>query len=154
MITRHIFIVTVVVLIFGMATVAVAQSPFVGKWKLNPGKSKMTGTAPLEWTDVIREIEGDRFEVTTIIALPDGSKVNEVIVWPRYGGIATYPQGGVEEGLMDVMTTISPNEWIFTRLVDGKQTGFMNCNVSPDDNMMRYTLGMPGLEGEAVFDKQ
>ncbi len=68
-------------------------------------------------------------------------------------GIATYPQDDVE-GLMDVMTTISSREWIFTRLVDGKQTGFMNCNISQNDTIMRYTLRMPGLEGEAVLDKQ
>ncbi len=153
MITRHIFVATVVILIVGIATVTVAQSPFVGTWKLNPGKSKLTGIAPLEWTDVIREIEGDRFEVTTIITLPDGSNINEVIVWPRYGGIATYPQDNVER-LMDVMTTISSTEWIFTRLVDGKQTGFMNCNISQNNNIMHYTLRMPGLEGEAVLDKQ
>ena len=108
----------------------------------------------MEWTDVIREIEGDRFEVTTIMAFPNGSNINEVIVWPRQGGIATYLQGGAE-GAMDVMTTISPTEWIFTRMVDGKQTGFINLLVSQNGNIIRYTIKFPGvMEGEALFDKQ
>jgi uncharacterized protein (TIGR02246 family) len=136
------------------ATVAVAQSPFIGTWKLNLDKSKFIGSAPLEWTDVYREIEGDQYEVTTKIALADGTTMNEVIVWPRKGGVATFSQGETE-GAIEVESMISPNEMIATRIKDGKQIGFINILVSQNGKTMHYTLRHPGIiEGEGVFDKQ
>jgi hypothetical protein len=130
------------------------KSVFIGSWKLNLYKSKFVGPAPLEWTDVFREIEGDQYEVTTEIVLPDGSNINEVIVWPQQGGVATFLQGGAE-GVTEVETMISPNEWLVTRMVDGKQEGSIHQIVSNDGKTLRYTLRIPGiLEGEAVFDKQ
>ena len=117
-------------------------------------KSKFIGAAPLEWIDVIREAEEDQFEVNTKIVLPENVIINEVLVWSRQGGVAKYLQGG-PEGAMDVITTISPNEWILTRIVDGKQIGWMNFLVSPNGKAIRYILKVPGLiEGEVVFDKQ
>ncbi len=130
------------------------KSAFIGTWKLNLDKSKFVGPAPPDWTDVYREIEGDRYEVTTEIILPDGSNINEVIVWPQQGGVATFLQGGAE-GVTEVETMISPNEWIVTRLVDKKQIGLIKLIVSQNGKTMRYTLRIPGvIEGEAVFDKQ
>lgn len=143
-----------VIPMLAIATVAVAQSPFIGTWKLNLDKSKFIGPAPLGWTDVYREIEGDQYEVTTKIVLPDGSIMNEVIVWPRQGGMASFLNGGTE-GVTEVETMISPNEWIVTRMVDGKQTGLIKLLFYQNGKTIRCTVKMPGLmEGEAVFDKQ
>ena len=133
---------------------AATQSSFIGTWKLNLDKSNFIGSAPLEWTDVYREIEGDQYEVTTKIVLSDGTILNEVIVWPRQGGVATFSQGGTE-GAIEVGSMISPNEMIATRMMDGEQIGFIKILVSQNGKTMRYTLRHPGiLEGEAVFDKQ
>ena len=151
---RSIVVAAIIIPMLALATVAFAQSPFTGTWKLNLDKSKFIGAAPLGWTDVFREIEGDQCEVTSKIILPDGSIINEVIVWPRQGGIATFRQGGTE-GVMEVETLISPNEWLATRMLNGKQTGLVNLLVSQDGKIIRYALKIPGLiEGEAVFEKQ
>ena len=151
---RSIAVAAIVIPMLAIATVAIAQSPFVGTWKLNLEKSKFIGSAPLEWTDAYREIEGDQFEVMVKIVLPDGSTLNEVIVWPRQGGVATFLQGGAE-GVTEVETLISSNEWLATRMVDGKQIGTTNLFVSQNGKTMRYTLKIPGaIEGEAIFDKQ
>lgn len=151
---RSIAVAAIIIPMLAIAAVAVAQSPFIGTWKLNLDKSKFVGAAPLGWTDVFREIEGDQCEVTTKIVLPDGSIIDEVIVWPRQGGIAKFLQGGTE-GVIEVETMISPNEWLATRMADGKQTGLVKLLVSQDGKTMRYTLIIPGLmEGKAVFDKQ
>jgi hypothetical protein len=141
-----------IISVLAIATVAIAQSPFTGTWKLNLKKSKFISAAPLGWTDVFREIEDDQVEVTTKIILPDQSVINEVIVWPRQGGIATFRQGGTE-GVMEVETLISPDEWLATRMVNGKQTGLVKLIVSKNGKTMRYTFtGL--MEGEAVFEKQ
>jgi hypothetical protein len=152
---KNIFIGIIVILAFCFLSAQSKQAnPFIGTWKLNLDKSKFVGAAPLGWTDVFREIEGDQCEVTTKIVLPDGSIIDEVIVWPRQGGIAKFLQGGTE-GVIEVETMISPNEWLATRMADGKQTGLVNLLVSQDGKTMRYTLRIPGLmEGEAVFEKQ
>ncbi len=141
-----------VISVLAIATVAIAQSPFTGTWKLNLKQSKFISAAPLGWTDVFREIEDDQVEVTTNIILPDQSVINEVIVWPRQGGIAKFRQGGTE-GVMEVETLISPDEWLATRMVNGKQTGLVKLIVSKNGKTMRYKItGL--MEGEAVFEKQ
>lgn len=151
---RSISVAAILILIMAFATVAVAQNPFVGTWKLNLDKSSFVGPAPLEWIDTYREIEGDQCEVTTKIVLPDGSKMDEVIVWPRQGGASTFVKGG-SEGTNEVASMISQNEMIGTRMVDGKQIGLLKIIASQDGKTLRYTIKIPGtMEGEAVFDKQ
>ena len=121
---------------------------------LNLDKSSFVGPAPLEWIDTYREIEGDQCEVTTKIVLPDGSKMDEVIVWPRQGGASTFVKGG-SEGTNEVASMISQNEMIGTRMVDGKQIGLLKIIVSQNGKTLHYTIKIPGtMEGEAVFDKQ
>ena len=151
---RFITVAAIVISMLVIATAAVAQSPFVGTWKLNLDKSNFIVGAPLGWTDVFREIEGDQYEVKSEIALPDGSIINEVMVWPRQGGVAAFIQGGAE-GVTDVETVISPNEMFVTRMVDKKQSGLIKLLVSPNGKIIRYTIKFPGvMEGEALFDKQ
>ena len=132
-----------------------ADNPFIGTWKLNLAKSKFSGVAPKEWTDVYREVEGDKLEVTAKIIMADGSSLNEKLVYPQQGGAATFLQGG-GQGIYEVETLIAPSEWLGTRMKDGKQIGCMRIFVSKDRKTMHYILKITDipLEGEAVFDRQ
>ena len=132
-----------------------AADPFVGTWKLNLAQSKFSRSAPKEWTDVYREVEGDKLEVTAKMIMADGSSLNEKFVYPQRGGAATFLQGG-GSGIYEVETWITPSEWLSTRMKDGKQIGSMRMVVSKDRKTMHYTLKIMDipLEGEAVFDKQ
>jgi len=141
---------------FGLAGLLYgADNPFVGTWKLNLAKSKFSRPAPKEWTDVYREVEGDKLEVTAKTIMADGSSLNEKLVYPQRGGAATFLQGG-GNGIYEVETLITPSEWLSTRMKDGKQIGCMRMVVSKDRKTMHYILKITDipLEGEAVFDKQ
>jgi len=132
-----------------------ATDPFVGTWKLNRAKSKFFKGAPKEWTDIYREVADSKLEVTAKIVLPDGSSLNERLVYPRQGGAAIFLQGG-GNGIYEVETMITPYEWLGTRMKDGRQIGLMRMVVSKDGETMRYIMRLTDLEveGEAVFDRQ
>jgi hypothetical protein len=92
--------------VFGLAGLLYgANNPFIGTWKLNLAKSKFSGSAPKEWTDVYREVEGDKLEVTAKIIMADGSSLNEKLVYPQRGGAATFLEGG-GNGIYEVETLL------------------------------------------------
>src|ERR1700739_1206777 len=72
-----------------------AQSnPFVGTWKLNPGKSKLTSGAPppKEETVTIQMI-GDQDQVTANGTAADGSALSLKYEFPDRGGVGKFLVG-------------------------------------------------------------
>jgi hypothetical protein len=56
--------------------VAQQESPFVGTWKLNPAKSKFTGTQPIKSQTRTEVAQGDGFKVTYEGIAADGSPIS------------------------------------------------------------------------------
>jgi hypothetical protein len=162
---KHILAVMAAILVLALATIAMAEDPMVGTWKLNVEKSKFSQAylaftkqaAPKEETRVFR-IVNDHYEFSGTITRTDGSSRSFKCLIPKQGG-ALECEGPAREGFSLIFTVIGPGNWYATVLQNGKQTSAGPFAVSKDGKTLRDIdrgidpQGKP-FEQIQVFDKQ
>jgi len=145
-----------------------AADPIIGTWKLNiektlernSGKSQIPELAvnPIkEQTEVYRDLDSERIEITLTRTSTDGTSSVSKLVWPAQGGAVTFLQGD-PRGRSLVETLIAPGEWYVTYLREGKQILTLHKAVSKDGKTLVQTFkgvfsGTPA-EIVTVFDRQ
>jgi hypothetical protein len=155
-------IMTAMVCVLALATVAMAADPIIGSWKLNLAQSKLTPdplglAAPKEWTEVVREL-GDQYEGTGTGIRTDGSPISYKWTSPKQGGAVKVQMSGLPEGIYFVRTAIEPGDEYWTLLVNDKQVRVSHF-MFKDGKTMRETIkgndakGKP-IEGLEVWEKQ
>jgi hypothetical protein len=144
------------VVLFALAGTLLAQSPFVGNWKLDPAKTKYTaGEPPKEITLVIAE-QGDSLQVTATGTNSDGSPLSLKYTVPLKGGA-----GQVQEGPYDAISSklVSANVRENSYSKGGKEVASRRVVVSKDGKTIRSTVKGINAAGKTVtgtdvFDKQ
>lgn len=148
---------TVVVMIVAGIGVLIAQSnPFVGTWKLNPAKSKVTsGASPKEETLTVQMV-GKQRQVTVNGIAADGSSISIKYETPDKGGA-----GKILGGPLDAVSgkRIDDNTYETSLMKGGKEMLHHRLVVSNDGKTMRVAgegtdaQGKP-VSGVEVFEKQ
>jgi hypothetical protein len=142
--------------LLAFAGTLLAQSPFVGTWKLDTAKTKYTrGEPPKDLTLVIEE-QGDNLQLTGTGTNADGSPLSTKFTVPVKGG-----DGQVQKGPYDAITekVIKPNVREATWSKDGKVVITRRGVVSQDGKTFRSTVkgvnpaGKP-FAGTEVFEKR
>jgi hypothetical protein len=142
--------------LLALAVPLFAADPFVGTWKLDPGKSKYTaGTAPKDVTIAIEE-QGDNLQVTATGSYQDGSPISVKYTVPKAGGTGT-----VQEGPFDAITSkrVSAHARENRYSKNGKEIISRRTVVSQDGKTLRITAKGTDAQGKPVagvdiFDKQ
>jgi hypothetical protein len=133
-----------------------AQSPFVGTWKLDTAKSKYTKGAPPTNLTLVIEEQGTNLKATATGTASDGSPISAGFIVPIKGGTGTV-QAGEFNGVTSKV--ISANVRDNTYLKDGKEWRTRHMTVSSDGKTMTSrvkgmnTAGTP-IDGTDVFEKQ
>src|SRR4051812_3980765 len=140
----------------GLAALLMAADPFVGTWKMNPGKTKFKrGAPPKEQTVTISESGSDMAVKVEGIA-SDGSKIATQYTVPSAGGA-----GKIESPVWDGITAkrINPSEREMSYLKGGKTVYTTHSKLSADGKSL--TVASKGLnvlgkevEGDVVYDKK
>ncbi len=147
----------VVVMAVVASDVLLAQSnPFVGTWKLNPVKSKVTsGASPKEETLTVQMV-GDQDQVTANGTAADGSPISIKYETPDKGGAGKFLAGPYDGASGKI---INDNTREVTFMKGGKEMVHFQGVVSKDGKTMRVTgegtdaQGKP-VSGVEVFEKQ
>lgn len=144
------------VALFAFAGTLLAESPFVGTWKLNPAETKYTTGDPAKDVTVVIEEQGDNLHVTATGTNADGSPLSVKYTVPVKGG-----EGKVEEGPYDGMSAKAMSAHVRdnTYTKDGKTVSARHWVVSKDGKTMRAMVkGMNPqgntVAGTEVYDKQ
>lgn len=133
-----------------------AQSPFVGTWKLDTAKTKYTtGMPPKDVTLVIEE-QGDNLQVSATGTNADGSALSVKYTVPEKGGA-----GQVQDGPYDAITSkrISANVRQNSYMKNGKEVASRHQVVSRDGKTLRSSVKGTNTQGNTVagidvFEKQ
>jgi hypothetical protein len=152
--------------LFALAGSLYAAAPIIGTWKLNMAKSKSPSQQMnlKELTEIYREIEPDKMELTRRGIGADGSLFLEKYIYPRQGGIVDRIGLGGEDtspnldaGIIGIF--VAPSEWYTVFLKSGTQYMLIHKSISKDGKTMRQTVriidekGKP-VEGLSFFDKE
>ena len=141
-------------------TAPVAKDPFIGVWKLNPGKSKYeTGGAPTSFTRTYEDRGGGTIFMTTDVTIPQGS-TRAYLVYRRDG--KPYPEAaaGVQSIRMVSVKAVDPRTEDVYLVVDGKTSEMPSTiTVSADGMTMTQVVTGRDAKGKAftntiVYDKQ
>ena len=141
------------------ASTLFAADPFVGTWKLDPSKSKHSGSAPnaKEATIVIEE-QGDNYQVTVTGTNSDDSPLSVKYTVPIKGGTGQVEASG---DVFDAVSSkrIKSNQRENTYMKGGKNTGTRRSVVSKDGKTLTNTFKGIDAQGNPVtsiqvFDKQ
>lgn len=137
------------------ATAALAESPFIGTWKLDSAKTKFTaGEPPREETLVVADA-GDHATVTATGTTADGRPISIRYSVPAKGGPAD-----IQESPCDAMTITrtgaNATDTVCTRR--GRPIGTRHTVISDDGKTMTATVdGIDArgrVSGVEVYDKQ
>ena len=136
--------------------------PILGTWLLNTGQTTwMPNQVPSKvQTEVYREIDGRRIELTASRTRIDGSSRYARYSFPSEGGMMRVEQGeGFDPKDSFLTLRLSAYEWISLYLTDGRQTETRYKVISKDGKTMRHTLRTVDKEGNPVesiqvFEKQ
>jgi hypothetical protein len=136
------------------------NDPFIGVWKLNPGKSKYeTGGAPTSFTRTYEDRGGGTIFMTTDVTIPQGS-TRAYLVYRRDG--KPYPEAAVGVQairMVSVRATDSRTEDVYL-VVDGKTSETPSTiTISADGMTMTQVVSGRDAKGKAftntiVYDKQ
>jgi hypothetical protein len=154
---RFLVFATVVALSLVASDVLLAQSnPFIGTWKLNPAKSKLTsGVLPKEETVTIQMV-GDQDQVTLNGTAADGSPILTKYEMPDKGGVGKFLNGPFDTASAKV---INDSTREITYMKDGKEMMHLHVAVSRDGKTQTSTVkgttpqGNP-ISGVTVWNKQ
>lgn len=150
------FILASVVVCLAAAVVCFAADDFIGTWKLNEAKSKISAGSPKN-TTVIYEAAGDRVKVTTDGTDGDGKPSHSE--WTgKYDG-KDYPVTGDPNTDTRSYKKVNDHTLAFTNKKGGKVTIRGEGVVSADGKSRTVTLSGTNSKGEnytstAVYDKQ
>jgi hypothetical protein len=136
------------------------KDPFIGMWKLNPGKSKYeSGGAPTSFTRTYEDRGGGTIFMTTDVTIPQGS-TRTYLVYRRDG--KPYPEAaaGVQSIRMVSVTAIDPRTEDVYVIIDGKASDKPSTiTISTDGMTMTQVVSGRDGKGKAftntiVYDKQ
>ena len=136
------------------------SDPFVGVWKLNPGKSKYeAGGAPTSFTRTYEDRGGGTIFMTTDVTIPQGS-TRAYLVYRRDG--KPYPEAaaGVQSIRMVSVKAVDTRTEDVYLVVDGKASETPSTiTVSADGMTMTQVVSGRDAKGKAftntiVYDKQ
>jgi hypothetical protein len=136
------------------------KDPFIGVWKLNPGKSKYeSGGAPTSFTRTYEDRGGGTIFMTTDVTIPQGS-TRAYLVYRRDG--KPYPEAavGVQSIRMVSVKATDPRTEDVYLVVDGKTSETPSTiTISADGMTMTQVVGGRDTKGKAftntiVYDKQ
>jgi hypothetical protein len=140
-----------------MTSVAVnAADPFIGTYKLNAAKSKMSGApAVVDGTLIITE-DGDNLVLTPSFKTTDGPVGGGRLVIPKAGGIVRVPEG---EGAYDSITRVNSNTIQVVTTRQGKEGLRVQLTLSPDGKALTRSIKGTNpqeqpLEGLSVLERQ
>ena len=138
------------------------REPIIGTWLLNTTLSTwLPNQVPSKvQTEVYREVDGHRIELTASRTRIDGSSRFARYSFPAEGGLMRVEQGdGFDPKDSFLTIRLSAYEWISVYLTDGRQTETRYKVISKDGKSIRHTLrildkaGNP-VESTQVFEKQ
>ena len=143
--------------LLGFAATLCAADPFVGKWKMNPDKSKyLVGTPPREQIVTITETSTD-LQVKVEGVTADGTKTVVFYTIPLEGGMGKmFETSPAYDGISG--KHLGPYEREISRLKDGKAVFTARSTVSKEGNSMAVhsqgvsPLGKP-VDAYIVYDK-
>jgi hypothetical protein len=143
----------------GVATTN-TKDPFIGAWKLNPGKSKYeSGGAPTSFTRTYEDRGGGTIFMTTDVTIPQGS-TRAYLVYRRDG--KPYPEAavGAQSIRMVTVTAADPRTEDVYFIVDGKTSETPSTiKISADGMTMTQVVSGRDAKGKAftntiVYDKE
>ena len=141
-------------------TAPAGKDPFIGVWKLNPGKSKYeTGGAPTSFTRTYEDRGGGTIFMTTDVTIPQGS-TRAYLVYRRDG--KPYPEAaaGVQSIRMVSVKAVDTRTEDVYLVVDGKASETPSTiTISADGMTMTQVVSGRDGKGKAftntvVYDKQ
>jgi hypothetical protein len=141
-------------------TASNTKDPFIGVWKLNPGKSKYeSGGAPTSFTRTYEDRGGGTIFMTTDVTIPQGS-TRAFLVYRRDG--KPYPEAavGAQSIRMVTITAVDPRTEDVYLIVDGKTSETPSTiTISADGMAMTQVVSGRDAKGKAftntiVYDKQ
>jgi hypothetical protein len=142
------------------ATARNDRDPFIGVWRLNPGKSKYeSGGAPTSFTRSYEDRGGGTIFMTTDVTIPQGS-ARTYLVYRRDG--KPYPEAaaGVQAVRMVSVTAVNSRTEDVYVIADGKPSETPSTiTISPDGMTMTQVVTGRDAKGKAftntiVYDKQ
>ena len=150
---RSILIVLAVCLVG--AAVALAADPFLGNWKLNEAKSKLTG-GPKN-TTVVYEAAADSIKITTDGTDPQGKPAHSE--WTGKFDGKDYPVSGDPSADARAYTKVNDHTLTFENKKGGKVGLSGRITVSADGKTRTVHVSGTGPDGKkftstAVYDKQ
>jgi hypothetical protein len=143
-----------------VVTASNTKDPFIGVWKLNPGKSKYeSGGAPTSFTRTYEDRGGGTIFMTTDVTIPQGS-TRAYLVYRRDG--KPYPESaaGVPTIRMVSVKAIDPRTEDVSVIVDGKTSETPSTiTISADGTTMTQVVSGRDAKGKVftntvVYDKQ
>ena len=143
-----------------VVTAPTAKDPFIGVWKLNPGKSKYeSGGAPTSFTRTYEDRGSGTIFMTTDVTIPQGS-TRAYLVYRRDG--KPYPEAaaGVQSIRMVSVKAVDTRTEDVYLIVDGKASETPSTiTISADGMTMTQVVSGRDGKGKAftntvVYDKQ
>jgi FlaG/FlaF family flagellin (archaellin) len=141
-------------------TDANTKDPFIGVWKLNPGKSKYeAGGAPTSFTRTYEDRGGGTIFMTTDVTIPQGS-TRTYLVYRRDG--KPYPEAaaGVQSIRMVSVKAVDTRTEDVYLVVDGKASETPSTiTIAANGSTMTQVVSGRDAKGKAftntiVYDKQ
>ncbi len=134
-----------------MASAASASDPFIGTWKLDPGKSKYSSGAPPREMTIQIDAEGDNLRIAAHGADEDGSPLSVMYSLPDKGG-----NGQVQHGFFDSVGSayISVDVRHTTYLKDGKEMMSRRTVLSDQGRTMRSSVKGTNAKGHPVAGEE
>jgi len=138
-----------------------AENPWVGTWKLETAKSKLSASpkAAKELTITVRDVGDQNVEVNIKGATNDGTPISAKYIVPMAGGPNTYIEGAPPAGITEETKKIDERTRNITASHDGKTLRMNHVVLSDDGNTITGTI--KGVDNEdkplalvEVFERQ
>lgn len=138
------------------AAVALAADAFIGTWKLNAAKSKVSASGPNN-TTVVYEAAGDSIKITTDGTSADGKPAHSE--WTGKFDGKEYAVSGDANADMRSYKKVNDHTLTFVNKKGGKVNVSGKITVSSDGKTRTTVLSGTGADGKkftstAVYDKQ
>jgi hypothetical protein len=144
----------------GVTTPSNTNDPFIGVWKLNPGKSKYeSGGAPISFTRTYEDRGGGTIFMTTDVTIPQGS-TRAYLVYRRDGKPYPEAEAGAQAIRMVSVRAVDPRTEEVYLIVNGKTSETPSTiTISADGMTMTQVVSGRDAKGKAftntiVYDKQ
>jgi len=142
-------------LVFVAATMAFADSPHMGTWKLNEAKSKLAGKA--RNNTVVYAGEGDQIKITVDGVDENGNPAHNE--WTGKFDGKPYPVTGDTNADTRTYTQLNSRTLVFKNQKNGKVTVTGRVVISRDGKSRTVTTTATDAQGKkvtnvAVYDKQ